>query len=233
MFVSSTMTREFRTVLISMIIALASTSATAEEQTAENKVLHIAQKMTSAFQKMEDYTCEVEQIYHGEGIGDRYHRFKYYFKKGKKIRIDFSQPYPGTTVLYSQDSNKATVIPFQIFPALRFHFSIKNPMVMSMAGQRIDQTDMGYFIDFLLQNLKKVKQKDHQFQEDEESATFLLWALDYINGKRVEKYKVVISKKNWLPIFIERYDGEGNPMETIHVKNYTINTHLDDRLFNP
>lgn len=207
--------------------------AAAGEQTEENKVLHIAQKMTSVFQKMEDYTCEVEQIYHGGGIGDRYHRFKYYFKKGKKIRIDFSQPYPGTTVLYSQGSNKVTVIPFHIFPGLRFHFSIENPMVMTLAGQRIDQTDMGYLIDFLFQNLKKVKQKDHQFQENEETATFLLWALDYINGERVEKYKIIISKKIWLPIFIERYDGEGNPMETIHVKNYTINTHLDERLFDP
>lgn len=207
--------------------------AAAGEQTAENKVLHIAQKMTSAFQKMEDYTCEVEQIYHEEGIEGRYYRFKYYFKKGKKIRVEFSKPYPGTAVLYSQGSKEATVIPFKFFPALKFRISIQSSMIKTPTGQRIDQTDVGYFIDFLLQNLKKVKQNDDKFQEDREHVTFLLWALDYINGEKVEKYKIVISKKNWLPVLIERYDLDGNPVETAHIKNCVTNTYLDERLFDP
>ncbi len=227
------MTKGFKIVLPLVIFSSVSLSATAGEQAAKNVVLLITQKMASAFQKVEDYTCEVEQIYHGEGIEGRTYRFKYYFKKGKKIRVDFSQPYPGTTVLYSEGNKEATVIPFQFFPALKFRVSIENPMIKTPTGQRLDQTDMGYFIDFLLQNLKKVKQNDDKFQEDGKTATFLLWALDYINGERVERYKIVISKRNWLPVLIERYDLDGNPMETAHIKDCIVNTHLDERLFNP
>lgn len=232
-FVSSGMTSGFKIFLILIIFGSVSMRAVAGEKTTKNKVLHIAQKMTSAFQKVEDYTCEVDQIYYEEGIEDQRYRFKYYFRKEKEIRVDFSQPYPGMTVLYSKGSKEATVIPFQFFPALRFHFSIEKSMLKTPTGQRLDQTDMGYFTDFLFQNLKEVKQYDHKFQEDGETATFLLWALDYIKRERVEKYKIVVSKKNWLPILIERYNLEGKLIETSRIKNYTINTHLGDRLFDP
>ena len=107
-------------------------------------------------------------------------------------------------------------------------------MIKTLAGQKIDQTDMGYFIDFLSRNLKMVKQKEEEeFHEDEEQIKFLFLAMDYIKEKSLEKYRIFVSKKNWLPIRIERYNLEGQLIEVSILQNYTINTHLEDKYFLP
>ena len=41
-----------------------SVAAKAKERAIENSVLAVAQEMTSAFQRVEDYTCDVETIYY-------------------------------------------------------------------------------------------------------------------------------------------------------------------------
>ncbi len=214
-----------------------SIAAKAKDHSIENRVLAVAQEMASAFQRLEDYTCDVDVTYHQNWGGEKKtkgrYRFKFYFKREKKIRVDFSEPYPGSIVLYSKGNEKAIVIPFNYWPGLKFKISHNHAMLKTPTGQRLEQTDMGYFIDFVLQSLQKVDQVDHQLKEGEEHMTFWLRALDYVHWKRVEKYRIVISKKYWLPVEIERYELDGTPVESIQIENYSINTHLDDHLFHP
>ena len=199
----------------------------------ENRVLRITQKMASALKGMEDYTCEVEQFFYQNGVENQHYRFKFYYKREKKIRVDFSHPYSYLTILYHDGEKEATVIPLRFAPAVKFRFSIDNPMIKTSAGQRIDQTDMGYFINFMSKNIEGVKQGKDEFYEDGERVTFLFWAKDYIEEKSDEKYRISISKKHWFPIRIERYSLEDRLLEKTEIKNYIINTQLKDRLFNP
>jgi outer membrane lipoprotein-sorting protein len=208
-------------------------SAYSAERSEENRVFGIVQKMESAVKGMEDYTCEVEQFFFQNGVVDQTYRFKFYFKKKKKIRVDFSHPYSSLTIFYSDGDKEATVVPFRFIPSLKIRLSIDNPMIKTLAGQRIDQTDMGYFVDFMSKNLQRIKQGKDEFNEDGEHVKFLLWAKDYIEEKSNEKYRISISKKHWLPIRIERYSLEDRPLEKTGIKNYFINTHLDDKLFDP
>jgi outer membrane lipoprotein-sorting protein len=106
-------------------------------------------------------------------------------------------------------------------------------MLTTPTGQRLDQTDMGYFIDFISRSLKEKDKKNGELSEDEERIILFIRALDYLHGEKMEKYRIVISKKNWLPTRIERYELDGTPVESIQIKNYAINTHLDDHLFRP
>jgi outer membrane lipoprotein-sorting protein len=199
----------------------------------ENRALAVVQKMESAFKTVEDYTCEVEQIFYQNGEENRRFRFKLYFKRGKKIRVDFSHPYSSLTIFYSEGDKEATVLPFRFMPALKFRVMIDNPMIYTPAGQKINQTDMEYFIKFLFKNLEKVKQKREEFYEDEDQIRFWVWGLDYIEGKDLEKYRIFISKRNWLPIRIERYHLEGKPLEVSIIQNYRINTGLKEGLLSP
>jgi outer membrane lipoprotein-sorting protein len=189
--------------------------------------------MESAVRGMEDYTCEVEQFFFQNGMEDQSFRFKFYFKRKKRIRVDFSHPYSSLTIFYSDGDKEATVMPFRFIPSLKFRFSIDNPMIKTLAGQRIDQTDMEYFVDFMSKNLKRIKQGEDEFYEDGEQVRFLFWAKDYIEEKSNEKYRISISKKHWLPVRIERYSLEDKPLEKTGIKNYIINTRLEDKLFNP
>ena len=199
----------------------------------EDRILAVAQQMEAAFRGVEDYSCEVEQIFYQDGAENERYHFKFYFKKGKKIRVDFSHPHPGLTIIYNDDETKATVIPLRSLPAFKFRLSINNPQLRTLAGQRINQTDMGYFIDFLSKNLKKVDQKENAFYEDEQRVEFLFRAMDYIEGKSLEKYHISISKKYWLPIRIQRYTTEGKLLEATDIKNYVLNAHLEDGFFLP
>lgn len=199
----------------------------------ESGVLVVVQKMESAFKTVEDYTCEVEQIFYKNGEESEHYRFKFYFKRGRKIRVDFSQPYSSLTIFYGEGDKEATVLPLRFLPALKFRVSIDNPILHTPAGQQINQTDMEYFIKFLFNNLEKVKQKTDEFYEDKDQIRFWLWGLDYIGGKDLEKYRIFISKRNWLPIRIERYHLEGKPLEVSIIQNYTMNTRLNDKLFIP
>jgi outer membrane lipoprotein-sorting protein len=199
----------------------------------ENRVLAVVQKMDAFFKTVENYSCEVEQIFYQNGEESQRYRFKYYFKRGKKIRVDFSHPYSSLTIFYRGGDGDATVMPFRSLPALKFRFSIDNPIILTPTEQRINQTDMEYFLSFLLKNLETVKQKIDEFSEDQDQIKFWIWAMDYINEKGLEKYRVFISKRNWLPIRIERYPLEGKPLEVSIIQNYTTNTGLQDKLFNP
>jgi outer membrane lipoprotein-sorting protein len=224
-------------VSISFMLALTllplAKSVYSAERSDENRILPVLQKMESAFKTMEDYTCEVEQIFYQDGVEDQRYRFKFYFKRDKKIRVDFSHPYPSLTIFFEEGDKEATVIPFRFLPAMKFRFSIDNPMIKTLAGQRIDQTDMGYFMEFIFKNMKKVKQGEDEFYEDGERIRFVLWAKDYIEEKVPEKYGITISKKNWFPIHIERHNLEGKRIEATDIKNYTMNTHLENKLFHP
>ncbi len=200
---------------------------------ADPRVLALTRKMESVFKSVEDYTCEVEQIFYKDGSENERSSFKFYFKKNKNIRVDFTHPYPSLTLIYVESEDKATIIPFRSMPLLRFRFSINDSVLKTRSGQRIDQTDMDYFIRFVLKHLESTLQGESEFQENEEEAVFSLRALDYISGKTLEKYRIHLSKAVWLPTRIERYDLKGNSLEITLIKGYTINAHLDDSLFHP
>jgi outer membrane lipoprotein-sorting protein len=198
-----------------------------------DRVLLVAQKMETAFKEVADYRCEVDQIFYQEGAADQHYRFRFYFKKEKKIRVDFIQPYPELSLFYQEGENYVTVMPLRFLRLLKLRLSVDNPKVQTPAGQRLNQTDMGYFIDFLLANLRRVPQKEDEFEEEEGRITFVLWAMDYIKATSLEKYRVTVSRQDWLPVRIERYDVNGRSLETISIEGYAINTGLEDQIFLP
>ena len=217
--------------VLQMLAVVTPTSGT--EPSKENRILAVVEKMKATLKEVEDYTCEIQQIFYKDGVENERYRSKFYFKRKKKIRVDFLQPYPGLTLFYNEGAEKVTVKPFRFIPWVKLRFSIDNPTVQTPTGQRIDQTDMDYFIDFLFRNLETVQQREDEFQEEGDRITFLFWALDYIGGKAPEKYRITLSKGDWFPTRIERYTLEGKPIEVSIIQNYRINTHLEDKLFIP
>ena len=207
--------------------------ANSSEHAGGDKILAVVQKMISVVETVEDFTCETEVLYYEDGAEDQQWRLKFFFKKGKKFRVDFSYPFRGVSVFYKGGDERLTVRPFRFLPAVKLHFSIDSPIVKAPSGQRIDQTDVEYFIRFIFKNLNVIQQRKNEFQEDGQQIKFLFWAMDYIKGKYLEKYRVFVSKKNWFPVRVERYSIEDKLIEVIVFKNYVINALLEDKLFVP
>jgi outer membrane lipoprotein-sorting protein len=198
-----------------------------------DRVRAVAEKMKAALQKVEDYTSQVEQIYYKKGVEDQRYRFKYFFKKPDRVRVNFIDPHSGLVIFYRRGQKEATVRPFPSLPSIQVDLSVGNSLIQTPTGQGIHQTDMVFFIDFLFRNLIRVPQKDSQFREGKDQVNFLFWARDYVSGEVPEKYRIFISARNWFPVRIERYSPDGNPMEVSIIKDYVFNSHLDDRFFEP
>jgi len=205
----------------------------ATEPSGENPVMAVAEKMEAAFKEVKDYTCDIEQIFFKNGVEEERRHFTFYFKREKKIRVDFSSPHSGMTVLYQGNAEELTVIPLRFLPFIRLHYSVDDPRVRTPAGQRVSQSDIGYFIEFFIRSLKTVQQGEADYREEGNRITFQFRALDFTKGTSVEKYRVTLLRMNWLPVRIERYTPEGKPIEIDIIQNYRINTHLEDTLFAP
>lgn len=219
--------------LLAFLVFVIAFPLSASQPSEENRILNIVKKMVASFQEVEDYTCEVEQVFYRGGVEEQRYRFKYFFKKKKRIRVDFYYPYPTLSFFYNGGEEEVTVLPLRSFGLLRFHLSVNNPKIQTLAGQKINQTDMGYFIEFLSENLKKVPQGGEGYEEDGSQVRFWFQALDYIRVENIERYRISISKETWLPVRIERYTLEEELLELSLIKNYTVNTYLEDKLFNP
>jgi len=118
----------------------------------KNAVDTVIQKINSAFKKVHDYSCHVEIVYYENGAEDQRYRLKVYFKRERKIRLEFHHPYKGVTLFYDGSDEKVIVAPFRFLPALRFAFSIDNSIIKTPTGQRLDQAHMEYFVRFLSNN---------------------------------------------------------------------------------
>lgn len=225
-------TKKFWFAFLSVLFLLSSPGLPSE-RSQRDRILAVVQRMEAVFRSLADYTCDVNQIYYRNGEEDQIYRFKFFLKKEKKIRVDFSQPHPGMTMIYKEGEDKATIIPLRSSPKIRFRFPVDSYLIKTPTGQRIDQTDIGYLLGFLSKNLQRVRQEEAQIQEDDEKVSFFIRALDYIEEKTLEKYRISVNKKIWLPNQIERYRLDGIPIEVTHILNYSVNSRLEDKIFNP
>ena len=215
-----------------VLLIAAAASSSSEEVADKDKIKAVAQKMISAMEEVTDFISETEVVYYKKGKEDKRYKITFFFKKEGKFRIHFSHPFPGLRVFYRGGEQKLTVKPFRFLP-LKLRFSIDNSLVKTPSGQRIDQTDVNYFIQFLFKNLRWIEEEENEYLEEDDRIEFSFSAMDYVEGKMRERYRVYVSKQNWLPLGMDRYDLEGTPIETISFKKYTINAQLEDSFFNP
>jgi outer membrane lipoprotein-sorting protein len=203
------------------------------EASDRNRIRETLEKVKNHFQKLEDYSCEVEQVYFQKDGEIRHFFFTYYFRADGRIRIDFTFPQSGATLFYRKGEPEATILPVRFLPGLRFRWSIQSPFLRTYTGQGLEQTDMGYFIDFLERSLAETRQPDFDFKEEREDLVFWILARDYLQGKDLEKYRITLSKSIWLPLQIERYSLENSPIEKSLLRNYILNARPGDPFFRP
>jgi outer membrane lipoprotein-sorting protein len=118
-------------------------------------------------------------------------------------------------------------------PWVKIEFSIENSLVKTPSGQRIDQTAVKHFLKFIINNRQVIEKNEHSAAEDGDQITFTFWALDYIQGNDLERYILQVSKQNWLPMQVDRFDKENRPVETTSFKKVAINIGLRDDFFVP
>ena len=186
-------------------------------------IVALAEKMISIVEEVEGFQCKTEIQYYRKGKEYRRYRFTFYTNKSGEVRLGFSRPYPGVSAFYRKGDGKITVQPFRFLPFITFRLSLTNPRVISPSGQRIDQGTMEYLIQFFYENCELIRQRESQYSDQGDEIDCAYWARDYTGeGEELNRYRLVVSKKNWFPTRIERFDPEGIPIEVITFDEYEI-----------
>ena len=205
----------------------------AQANSDQERILEIAGRIEDTCGKLQSYACDVEGIYFSSGREYQRYIFKFYFLKPDRFRIEFSQPYCGMTIFYTDGEKEFTSQPFSSMPSVLYRFSVDNSFFKSPAGQKLSQLHMNYFLAFLKHNARELPQDNSEFREDEDTISFWLRANDYLTGKVLERYRISVNKKIWLPARFERYDLDGHPLEYTLFRNYRIDPLLGRTFFEP
>jgi outer membrane lipoprotein-sorting protein len=222
----------FSSIVFFILTCIAHADFTAPKP-ASSDVLAVARKIQSSFANIQNYTCEVENTYFANGIIDKVYRLMFYYRKGGRYRMDFIQPHRGTSIFYTEGDDEFSIRPFKSISFFVFRVSVDSFLFKSPSGQRVDQTSIEHFVSFLVRNLTSVQQGETDVHEEDTTIQFRLRALDYIEGKHPEHYRIVISTENWLPVQFERYNADNIPLEITVFKKYVLNGTFDKGFFEP
>ena len=187
-----------------------------------DRIVALAEKMISVAGGVEDFQCTTEIQYYSEGKKDKSYRFVFFTDIGGNVRLRFSRPYPGVSAFYQKGDEKVTVQPFRFLPIVKFRISLTNPRVISPSGQRIDQGTIDYLTRFFYQNCDLIQQSESRFSDEGDRIDCMFWAKDYTGKEELNRYRLVVSKENWFPARIERYNQKEVPIEVITFKEYEI-----------
>jgi outer membrane lipoprotein-sorting protein len=213
------------------LLALQPSAGHAQAVSDRERILETAGRIEDTYGKLRSYSCDIEGIYFSSGLEFQRYIFKFYFLKPDRFRMEFSQPYSGVTIFYTDGEKDFISRPFQRFPSVLYRLSADNPLFKSPAGQKLSQLHLKYFLDFLKRYARELPQDNSDFRTDDETVSFWLDARDYLTGKVPERYRISIFKKIWLPARFERYDTEGHPLEYTLFRNYQIDPSLDATFF--
>jgi hypothetical protein len=83
---------------------------------------------------------------------------------------------------------------------------------------------MEYLIQFFYENCELIQQRESQYSDKGDEIDCTYWAKDYTGreGENLNRYRLIVSKENWFPTRIERFDPEGIPIEVITFDEYEI-----------
>jgi outer membrane lipoprotein-sorting protein len=203
----------------------------AQGGTDRERILEVANRIEEAYGKLQSYACDIEGIYFNSGREFERYVFRFSFRKPDRFRIEFSRPYSGVTIFYTEGEKEFTSRPLAAFPSVQFRFSVNNPLFKSPSGQAVHQLHLRYFLGFLRDNARTLPQENAELRYDGEILSFWLNAKDYVEGKLPERYRIYIDSRFWLPARFERFDLAGAPLEFTIFSNYRINPALEGAFF--
>lgn len=188
----------------------------------------LLKKIEAAYLGMDDYRC---RLLSNKGDGNE-ESMEYYFKKPKKIRMELITPHRGAILTYRSGEPLVYISPFSWFRRFILSFRLDNPMVMSSNGHRVDESDIGSFIDTILRHAILRQEASLLDTNPDISDTYLIKIdlKDEVRG-RPNKFKVWIDKKILLPVRINSYYPDWRLLESVTFKDLTINSGLSDDIF--
>ncbi|HXX57253.1 MAG TPA: hypothetical protein VEI96_04575 [Thermodesulfovibrionales bacterium] len=197
----------------------------------EDETAEIIGKMRAVYANMEAYQMDTEVRVYREGRLKEVERFRYTFKKPDHIRIDMEAPHSGLVLIYPDNSGKVFMKPGGLVGFLKLHLSPDNALLMSPAGQRIDQTDVGSLINNMARSLTVGRRGEIKVSEHGEEVLIEVTSEDHFLAGVTTLYRFLIDKRLWIPVGVSEFTPDGIPKREILFRNLRTPADTSDRFF--
>jgi outer membrane lipoprotein-sorting protein len=214
----------FGTSLFLCLGPLVSHLGASSRQPSGEEIVEIIGKMKAAVAAVDDYRMETEVREYRDGRLVETKRFLYSFKKPDHIRIDLETPHPGMVLVYPDEEGKVVVEPFGWARFLRLHLPPDSDVLMTSAGQRIDQTDLALLVQNMAHSLTDRRHGEITASEEDGRLCLEVMAENHFRSKVPTRYRFFIDEKRWLPVEVQERTPEG--MLQRHVIFHSLRTSI-------
>ena len=188
---------------------------------------YIIDSFKKSIENINDYQCIFEEYAISKGQEEN-RIYKYFFKRPYSIRIE---------VLHGRE--KGNIAVFRegkvrgkrrgLFSFITLNLSLTDKRVTNIRGDTIDKSDWFYVLNNVLYQQKHdgISSIKKDFYKNKDGYLILLKGSERL----INKEKLWIDTRNFLPFHIERYDRGGHLVHAITYKNIKINQNLEEDFF--
>jgi hypothetical protein len=197
----------------------------------EERVKGIIAKVESTYAQVEEYQTETEVTVYREGHVVETQQFLYTFKKPYHVRIDMESPHSGTILVYPDNYGKVSVKPGGWAGFLKFHLAPGSTLLKNIAGQRIDQTDMGLLIRNIVHSVTDRRHGEIKLSEQDNRVLIEVLAEDHFLTGILTLYLFSIDKACWLPMEVKESTPGGILKRKVIFRNLKTSVVVPDSFF--
>lgn len=156
---------------------------------------------------------------------------RYYYKSGH-IRMEFIKPLSGVVLIYNPVKKEVSLKPFK-FTDYVVTLSPDNNMILSSAGHRVDESDIGSFLGIVA----KLQTNGKTFITGYESLSGRQTLFVRVTGngdftvRGIHRHDLWLDKMTYLPLKIVSYDIHEGVTEEVLMDDLEIDLDLPDSLF--
>jgi outer membrane lipoprotein-sorting protein len=195
------------------------------------EIAEIVAKMKAAVAALKDYQTETVVREYREGRLVDTKRFLYTFKKPNHIRIDLEMPHPGMVLVYPDEGGKVVVEPFGWARFLRLHLPPDSGVLMTSAGQRIDQTDLGLLVQNMAHSLTDRRHGEIMLSEEDSLLCLEVMAANHFRPNVLTRYRFLVDEKSWLPVEVQERTPEGTLQRQVLFRSLRTSIGIPDTFF--
>jgi outer membrane lipoprotein-sorting protein len=221
----------FETCLFLCLALLVPRLGASSRQPSGGEIADIIGKMKAAVAAVDDYQTETEVREYRDGRLVDTKRFLYSFKKPDHIRIDLETPHPGMVLVYPDEDGKVVVEPFGWARFLRLHLSPDSGVLMTSAGQRIDQSDLGLLVENMAHSLTDRRHGEIALSQDDGRLSLKVTAENHFRPNVLTRYSFLIDEKRWLPVGVQERTPEGVLQREVIFRNLRTSIGVPNRFF--
>ncbi len=191
----------------------------------------LLKNMASAYAEVIDYQAKMEIRTYNTGNSFKAQKFRYTFKKPKRIRIDLESPRSGTVLVYPDHKGKVGIRPSGWARFFKFSLAPDSFLLKVSSGQPIDQTDMGLLIGNISKSVTHERHGRPELEDEGKYIRIHVLADNHFREGARTRYQFLIDKMKWLPVEVSESTPEGVLERQVFFRDLKVNIGVKDSFF--